>query len=53
MELSRCREQFIFHSVLKNVSDSQVCPAERVLTIADSVSETVCECLFLLDGVVK
>ena len=39
VEPSRCRERNIFHSVLKNVSDSQVSPAERVLTIADSVSE--------------
>ena len=29
------------------MSDSQVSPAERVLTIADRLSETVCECLFL------
>ena len=53
VELSRCRERFIFHSVLKNVSDSQVSPVERVLMIADSVSEPVCESLFLLGGVVK
>ena len=41
-----------FHSVLKTASDVPT-PAERVLTIADNVSETVCECLFLLGGMVK
>ena len=41
VELSRCRERFIFHSVLKNVSDLQVFPAERVLIIVLTNSKNV------------